>query len=333
MAPASPGLAGELLRRAAGPAIASMFEGLAALGTLHPDARPEAHGVERLRDIPYRDSGLNAHLLDIYRPVDVRDAPVLFYVHGGGFRILSKDTHWVMGLAFARAGFVVVNINYRLAPAHPFPAALVDASRALCWTQDHIGEFGGDPSRQVIAGESAGANLACALTCATSLRGEPGWLREIFERQIRPTATIAACGILQVSDPDRFRRRKKLPGWLYDRIEEVSRAYLGASSYAERRSERWANPLTLIESLESPEALERPLPPFFTPVGTRDPILDDTRRLARALRRLNTPVVERYYPGEVHAFHAFVWREQARRCWEDTFAFLQQHGPAMGSAV
>ncbi|TXD37862.1 alpha/beta hydrolase [Lujinxingia vulgaris] len=331
MAPVLPPSAGALLRRAAGPAIASMFEGLAAVGALHPKARPDVHGIERLRDIPYRESGLEAHLLDIYRPIDCDDAPVLFYVHGGGFRILSKDTHWVMGLAFARAGFVVVNINYRLAPAHPFPAALVDASRALGWVQDHIGEYGGDPDRLVIAGESAGANLACALTLATSLRAEPGWLQELFDREVRPTATIAACGMLQVSDPDRFRRRKKLPGWLYDRIEEVSNAYLGASSYAQRRSERWANPLILIESLAGPEAFARPLPPFFTPVGTRDPILDDTRRLAKALRRLETPVVDRYYPGEVHAFHAFVWREQARRCWEDTFAFLQQHGPAMDS--
>lgn len=320
---------GQLLRHATGPAIASMFEGLATLGALHPRARPAVHQVERLRDIPYRFSGLKAHLLDIYRPIDTHDAPVLFYVHGGGFRILSKDTHWVMGLAFARAGFMVVNINYRLAPGHPFPAALVDASRALSWVQDNIRDYGGDPERLVIAGESAGANLATALTLATSHRAEQSWLQELFDRQIRPAATIAACGMLQVSDPERFRRRRELPDWLYDRIAEVSTAYLDGSSFAKRSCERWANPLTLLESFEAPEALERPLPPFFAPVGTRDPLLDDTRRLAHALRRLNTPIVERYYPGEVHAFHAFVWREQARRCWEDTYAFLERYGPAL----
>ena len=53
----------------------------------------------------------------------------MLYVHGGGFRILSKDTHWIMGLAFARRGFLVFNIGYRLAPKHPFPAAIADAVR------------------------------------------------------------------------------------------------------------------------------------------------------------------------------------------------------------
>ncbi|MFU8803138.1 MAG: alpha/beta hydrolase, partial [Bradymonadaceae bacterium] len=80
-----------------------------------------------------------------------------------------------------------------------------------------------------------------------------------------------------------------------------------------------ANPLLLLEEGIAPD---RPLPPFFAPVGTRDPLLDDTRRLKAALEALDVPCEARYYPGELHAFHAFLWRAQARKCWTDTFTFL-----------
>ena len=60
-------------------------------------------------------------------------------------------------------------------------------------------------------------------------------------------------------------------------------------------------------------------------VGTADPLLDDTRRLARALDRLCVPHQARYYPGEIHAFHAFVFRQAARRCWQDQFAFIDRY--------
>jgi acetyl esterase len=70
---------------------------------------------------------------------------------------------------------------------------------------------------------------------------------------------------------------------------------------------------------------DRPLPAFFAPVGTRDPLLDDTRRLEKALGMLNVPCEARYYPGGIHAFHALVWDPAARRCWRDALAFLDRH--------
>ena len=79
-----------------------------------------------------------------------------------------------------------------------------------------------------------------------------------------------------------------------------------------------ADPLCLVESV----APSRPPPPFFLPVGTWDPLLDDSRRMAAALTRRGAVAEARYYPREVHAFHAFVWRPQARRCWQDMFGFL-----------
>src|ERR1700679_136863 len=120
-------------------------------------AEPSRHGVERIANVTYGAQGSSAHTLDVYRPIARQESPlpVVLYIHGGGFRILSKDTHWVMGLAFARRGYLVFNINYRLAPRHPFPAAVEDAAAALLWVRANAAAFGGDPSRIVVAGESA----------------------------------------------------------------------------------------------------------------------------------------------------------------------------------
>ena len=100
----------------------AFFHGLSRAGRLHPASNPARHGVEVERDLRYGPAA--EHILDLYRPHKHPGPwPVVFYVHGGAFQILSKDTHWLMGLAFARRGYLVVNISYRLAPRHRFPAA------------------------------------------------------------------------------------------------------------------------------------------------------------------------------------------------------------------
>jgi len=302
----------------------NMFRGMATAGRLHPLSRPERHKVEILRNIPYRTELTPALHLDIYRPTGREGPlPVILYIHGGGFRILSKDTHWVMGLSFARRGYLVFNIDYRLAPQNPFPAGAEDSAAALAWVKENAARYGGDLRRLSLAGESAGANLVTVLALATSYRRPERWARETFELGLSPRAVLAACGIFQVSDPSRFGRRKaRIPTFIIDRLQEVADAYLGGVTVPEPGALDLADPVVLLERGAPPE---RPLPPFFVPVGTRDPLLDDSRRLKAALDRLGVPCDARYYPGEVHAFHAMVWRENARRCWHDTFAFLDQH--------
>jgi acetyl esterase len=289
-----------------------------------PNARPERHGVERLLDIPYLDDGHAAHRLDVYRPVKREGPlPVVLYVHGGGFRILSKDTHWLMAIAFARRGYVVFNIDYRLAPRHPFPAAAEDGCAALAWVVENAARYGGDASRLVLAGESAGANLATSLAVAASWPRPEPWARRVWDVGARPGAVLPACGILQVTDVDRFARRKRLGAFLQDRLHEVEDGYL-PPDHPRGPARDLADPLLFLERASPPE---RPLPPFFTGVGTADVLLDDTRRLKAALDRLGVPCEARYYPGEIHAFHAMIWRPNARAFWRETFAFLGRHVP------
>jgi acetyl esterase len=303
----------------------NMFRVLSRVGRMHPNARPERHGVEVIRDVAYLPSGRQEHKLDVYRPIDRASGPlpIVLYVHGGGFRILSKDTHWIMGLAYARRGYLVFNISYRLAPKHPYPAALEDASAAYRWVIEHAAAHGGDLTRLVLAGESAGGNLITGLTLAACYARPEPWAQAVFSTGIVPRAVAPACPILQVTDPERFwRRKQKLPAFLRDRLAEVSEAYLARADRAAPGGIELADPLTFVERGERPV---RPLPPFFLSVGTKDLLLDDTRRMKAALDRMGVPCEARYYPGEMHAFQALVFRPSARRFWSHCYHFLDAH--------
>lgn len=316
--------------RAGALVVDNAFRVASRLGRLHPDARPERHGLEVVRDVAYRATDRWEHRLDVYRPRErAGPLPAVLYVHGGAFRILSKDTHWIMGLAFARRGMVVFNISYRLAPKHPYPAAVEDACAAYEWVARNAAAHGGDASRLVLAGESAGANLVTALAlCACYERPEP-FARALFDTGVVPRAVLPACGLYQVTNVQRLVDHYRLPFFLADRLHEVERDYLRG---ALRRGVNLdlADPLLVLERGDPPA---RPLPPFFAFVGTKDPLLPDTQRLAAAIERLGGACEARYYEGEPHAFHAAVFRRPARRAWRDMYEFLDRHvGRAESSA-
>lgn len=313
-----------LAKRFGGQLTRAFFEGSSRAASLHPKSSPARHGLQVVRDVSY--GPLPEQKLDIWRPVEPGPHPCVLYIHGGGFRILSKETHWIMALLLARRGYVVMNIDYRLAPRHPYPAAIQDACRAWLWMQEHAHLYEGDASRSVVAGESAGANLASGVALASvhAFEDHAPVVREVFEHEASPGAVLAACGLFEVSDPERhWRDRPNYSPWLKDRILEVSEGYLSRGTTSPTDL---ANPLTFLEN-HSDSAELASLPPFFLPVGTRDPLLSDTRRLDRALRRHGVKACTRYYPGGVHAFHAFIWSRASKQCWRDTYDFLDRYVP------
>jgi acetyl esterase len=317
-------LAVRLRRKATMFAVDRFFYSISALGQLHPASRPERHGLETLRDIPYGD--LPVQRLDVWRPRNATGPlPAVLYVHGGGFRILSKDTHWIMALMFARAGYVVFNVDYHLAPEHPFPAAVRDIAKAYEWVVAHAREHGGDPSRLVLAGESAGGNLVTALSVATCFERKEPWARAVFDCGVAPAAVLPACGLLQVTEPERFARRwPHMSRAASDQITVIESEYLRGARDLPPETLDFADPLLVFERDEAPA---RPLPPFFVACGTRDPLLDDARRLHRALEKRGAASELKLYPGELHAFHAAVLTPNARRFWRDTYRFLETRLP------
>ncbi len=140
-------------------------------------AAPRDGSVEILRDQQYGPDPRNR--LDIHRRAGTRDAPVLAYVHGGGFIMGDKTSpgspfYDNIGQWAAQQGYVGVTLTYRLAPAHRWPCGPEDMALAVRWLRRHIGALGGDPGRIFLIGQSAGAVHVAAYTAHPRFHGADG---------------------------------------------------------------------------------------------------------------------------------------------------------------
>lgn len=126
-----------------------------------PAALMAAMGV-RKQDMTYPTAG-TTQPIRIYTPEGTagQPLPVIVYIHGGGWVIADLDTYEASAMALAKkTGAIVASVEYRHAPEHRFPAAHDDTFAAYQWVLQNAGQFGGDPRRVAIAGESAGGNMA-----------------------------------------------------------------------------------------------------------------------------------------------------------------------------
>ncbi len=117
----------------------------------------------------------------IYRPDGEDMRPVTVFFHGGGFLICSIETHDAMCRRLCRLGrVIVVSVDYRLAPEHRFPAAPDDCLAATKWVAANAATFGGDPARLVVAGDSAGGNLAAVVALRARDEGGPALRAQVL---------------------------------------------------------------------------------------------------------------------------------------------------------
>jgi acetyl esterase/lipase len=116
------------------------------------------------RDIPYAEPVNERQTLDVYSPEGAKNLPVVFWIHGGGWRAGSKADVKDKPKWFTERGFVFVSTNYRLLPNVDMGTINRDIAKSIRWVHDHIAEYGGNPKWMIVGGHSAGAELA-ALIC------------------------------------------------------------------------------------------------------------------------------------------------------------------------
>lgn len=116
------------------------------------------------RDIAYAGSQDERQKLDIYAPQGARNLPVVFWIHGGGWQAGDRTSIQAKPQAFVNKGFVFVSTGYRLLPNVEMVDIFRDIAKSLRWVHDHIAEHGGDPSRILVMGHSAGAQLAALIS-------------------------------------------------------------------------------------------------------------------------------------------------------------------------
>jgi len=221
----------------------------------------------------------------VYRPVKNEELPALVYFHGGGFVICNLDTHDRLCSALANAsGCAVISVDYRLAPEHKYPAAVDDAYAATKYIAEHAEEFGVDPNRIAVGGDSAGGNLATVVSLLSRDRGGP---RLKFQLLIYPLVDFYdRSPSMQQYSKDHFLTLEAMD-WFTDN-------YLPSREAGREPS---ASPLNATNVAG--------LPPAMILTAECDPLRDQGEAYARKLQAAGVPVNLKRYEGMIHPFFNF----------------------------
>lgn len=262
---------------------------------------PDLFDVED-RAIPGPDQ--NRIPIRIYRPSKKKDLPILIYYHGGGWVIGDLDTHdQVCRMLADGAQTVVVAVDYRLAPEHPFPSAVRDAYAALEWVERHAEQLGGDALRLAVGGDSAGGNLAAVVSQLAKERGGPDI---VFQLLIYPAVDMTQSHPSVEENGEGYVLTRDHMTWF--------RAHYLADSL------EWTNPQA--SPLHSEDL--RGLPPALILTAEFDPLRDEGEEYARRLKAAGVAVHVERFDGQVHIFYQLApIVDAARRAIDKSVAALR----------
>ncbi len=221
--------------------------------------------------------------LRIYTPLGDGPFPLMVFFHGSGFVVCDLDTHDAMcrNLA-AGSGCVVVSVDYRLAPEHKFPAAPDDCLAATRWSVAHAAELGADPDRVLVAGDSAGGNLATVTALRIRDEGGP---RLIGQLLIYPVTDHYSAGFPSYTEnADGYGLTRQGMEWFWNH-------YLADPAHA---THPHAAPLRAASLAGLPRAL--------VVTAQYDPLRDEAEVYGERLRNEGVPVEIRRWNGVNHGF-------------------------------
>jgi len=239
---------------------------------------------------------------------DKRDnLPVIVYYHGGGFVWGSIDVFDAYCRKLAReTESVIISVDYRLAPEYPFPYAVNDCYSVLKWTENNIKDYGGDPGKIIVMGESAGGNLAAVMPIVCRDSCGP----DIF-------AQIIVCGATTFEE-------KVYPSRRYFLLE--GKCYLVSEDYMYRCKSAYLNgKVNVSHPYVSPlkAALDKEMPPALVITAQVDPLRDEGKEYAMKMKDAGIEVVYKEYEGMIHAFMNFYpFLDTAKEAIDDVDTFI-----------
>jgi acetyl esterase len=252
---------------------------LASIVDAAGDPEPVAEVVDRQFPGPGGDLPIR-----VYRPGRAGPTPALLYFFGGGWTLGTIDTADAICRSLTNTvGCTTISVGYRLAPEHRFPAAVEDCYAAACWVAGHAAELDIDPGRLAVGGDSAGGNLAAAVTLLARDGGGPALAHQLL---VYPNTDYLSdtASLRENTDPLLFNRTSV--DWYWGH-------YL-------RTAADGAHPLA--SPLRATDLSG--LPPATVLTAEYDPLRDQGEQYAAALRAAGVPVELTRYAGMVHGFFA-----------------------------
>ncbi len=262
---------------------------------------PEPVGKVEDRKLPESAGNVTVR---IYTPLGNGPFPILVYFHGGGFVTGGLNSLDAPCRALVnKIGCLVVSVDYRLAPEHPFPAAVDDAYAATRWGADHAEEIGGDATRLAVGGDSAGGTLAAVVALMARSRGTP---KLLYQALLYPNtdASMSSASILE--NGQGYGLDKDTLVWFYNHYVPHD-----ADRKNPHLSPLWAQDLT-------------GLPPALVITAEFDPLRDEGERYAARLKEAGVPVESTRYDGMIHGFFQMAGALDAgKKAIEQTAAALR----------
>ena len=208
--------------------------------------------------------------------------PVLVYFHGGGWVIGDVETHDSTVRALAEAsGVTMVSVDYRLAPEHPFPAAVDDCLAAVRWVVDNADSLDVDPARLAVGGDSAGGNLAAVAAAALRDAGIP----VAFQLLVYPVTDGTMGAASYAENAEGYFLTRDTMTWFWGH-------YVGDGDRTDPR----------VSPVHAPAEALAGLPPALVITAEFDPLRDEGEAYARCLADAGVAVTTSRYDGVIHGF-------------------------------
>jgi acetyl esterase/lipase len=221
--------------------------------------------------------------LDVYLPETGGPHPAVVLVHGGAWKGGDKANHAGLGGQVARWGYAGFAINYRLAPDHPFPAAVADVQCAVAWVREHAAEYDVDPDRIALLGTSAGAHLAVLAGVAPEAPWEPSCGDPATDLRVQAVVSLFGPLDLAYHDQEDGGPRPVVTSFLGQPCQDVPDLCAAAS------------PITYVSA---------DVPPALLIHGTADDVVghENSERMAAALQAAGAGVIYLPIEGAEHSF-------------------------------